>query len=165
MWIFTPIGFFSVVTAHKNQPDHVMVRARAPEDLLALIDTLDRYCDSQHDRDDLDIIHTMKADYPCRIIVRRELFANWLHDAIMGLDYDNFKDTVAGTNAEGSRRAHGPYLEVWTVLARSIDCRRPGARQSPRRSAPTQPPGVRLDPRSADQELSDRVARRARAGR
>lgn len=138
MWIFTPIGFYSVVAARKDQPDHLMVRARTAEDLALLVEQLTHFVDDSAELAELDIIATPHADYPSRIIVRRVTFSAWISNAFMNLEYGNFKDEVAKRDPE---RAHGTYLEVWSVLRHGIDSRRvPIQKEKPLA-------GVKLDPR------------------
>ncbi len=110
MWIFTPVGFFSVVQADAK---NLMVRARIEEDLDRLINGLEE----RYERFGLEVIKTPRADYPFRVILPATLFARYMHDAIAGINYANFKDEVAKTDPTRSHRA---YLGVWSVLRKEL---------------------------------------------
>ena len=115
MWIFTEIGFFSVVE-HRHQPDCLLVRARARTDLEALIQWIPRWVG--HDRTcKIRIRSTPSADYPFRCIVKREAFGKALTAIATRIHYDNFKNRVAQT--QGKERAH-VYLVVWDHLRRML---------------------------------------------
>ena len=60
MWLFTSIGFFSVV-AHRDKKKTVMVRARCRQDLLAF---RKKYCKKLK-----PIVHELATDYEGRIKV------------------------------------------------------------------------------------------------
>ena len=104
MWIFTPRGFFSVV-AHRDDPELVLVRARAHEDLRKLIGVLGQ----------IEILETPDGDYRWRTIVTRQAWTGALVLLAAEIDYPNFKDEVA--HRQGYERA-GLYGEVWSVLRR-----------------------------------------------
>jgi hypothetical protein len=114
MWIMTPLGFFSIVQANR---DELMVRARASEDLVRLIAELRDFDDELRP----ELRETLHADYPFRIIVPREPFAAWFASVLLTIDYTNFKDEVAKTDP---LRAHRTYLEIWSVLRNDLDPRR-----------------------------------------
>lgn len=102
MWLFTPIGFFSVV-AHRDN-DALIVRARVLSDLEALRDGF---------MPDLEILETPERDYRWRALVARD---EWEHTAARlaaSIDYPNFKSEVA--RRQGSARAHR-YGEIWSVM-------------------------------------------------
>ena len=66
MWLFTPIGFFSIVQKKHDQPDQVTIRSRVRKDLEDLVSYLP----------------TASAIRATATLVR-------------DIDYDNFKDEVA----------------------------------------------------------------------
>ena len=103
MWLFTSIGFFSVV-AHPDAQDAVIVRARARADLEALRD---------HVLGDLAILRTDQRDYRYRAVVARDEWAHAVQRLALEIDYPNFKAAVAVR--QGPRRAHR-YGEVWSVM-------------------------------------------------
>lgn len=85
MWLFTEIGFFSVV-AHRARADTLLVRARARADLEAL---RDRHLP------DLELFENLGSDYRWRAFILR---ADWEHIATAlaaGIDYPNFKGAPA----------------------------------------------------------------------
>jgi hypothetical protein len=103
MWLFTTIGFYSVV-AHEDDPRTMLIRARVREDL----DNLRR-----HHLPDLEIVEGAGTDYRYRAFVSRD---EWEHAAAglaAAVDYPNFKNAVAET--QGTRRAHA-YADVWSVM-------------------------------------------------
>jgi hypothetical protein len=103
MWIFTTIGFFSVV-AHPGGADALMVRARVREDLVALRRGL---------LPDIEIERTPDRDYRYRTVVSREDWAHAAERLAAGIDYANFKDAVA--ERQGHDRAQR-YGRVWSVM-------------------------------------------------
>lgn len=105
MWLFTTLGFFSVV-AHRDDARTVLIRARVREDLEEL---------RVRHLPDLEIVEDAGSDYRYRAFVSRD---EWEH-AAQGLaacvDYANFKDAVA--ERQGRDRADR-YLEIWRVMHR-----------------------------------------------
>lgn len=105
MWLFTDIGFFSVV-AHRDRRDTLLVRARARKDLQAL---RDRHLP------DLELHENAGSDYRWRAYVFR---SDWEHIAAAlaaSIDYPNFKDAVA--ERQGPDRIE-LYHDVWAVMHR-----------------------------------------------
>lgn len=103
MWIFTDIGFFSVV-AHRDTSGALLVRARSRRDLEAL---------QERHLPDMEIIENAGTDYRFRAIVARD---EWEHAAAAmtaGIDYPNFKSAVA--ERQGHDRAR-VYHKVWSVM-------------------------------------------------
>lgn len=103
MWLFTTLGFFSVV-ADTGDADRVLIRARAREDLEALRDA---------HLPGIEIVEGAGTDYPYRAFVPRERWvaaASALADAI---DYGNFKAAVA--SRQGYDRADR-YHAVWEEM-------------------------------------------------
>ena len=84
MWIFNKDGFFSAVE-HRDNPDQLMVRARCREDIEQLANKLDA-----------EVVHTPNADYAYRVTLQKSVFADYMRDAVMDLNYPNFKDACAG---------------------------------------------------------------------
>lgn len=121
MWIMSKLGFFSVV---KCSPTNVMVRARAWADIAAMREALLKFVYAS----ELKILDTPHADYPFRIIVRKDLFADCLAAEVAAIDYTNFKGEIAKTDPARSHRVYG---EVWSVLRAGLD-----PRHDPRRMLP-----------------------------
>src|SRR4051812_36506166 len=102
MWLLTPRGFYSVV-ADREQPDWLLVRARARDDLESLAELVSG----------LAIEYTPERDYAWRTRMTRR---NWEQlAALLGseIDYPNFKNAVAA--AQGPERA-AIYGRVWSTL-------------------------------------------------
>ena len=102
MWVTTTRGFFSVV-AHRDQPEMVLVRARAREDLESLAEVTGP----------LEIETTPERDYGYRAVVPRERWSAGLVLLAAEIDYDNFKNAVA--ERQGYDRAD-VYHRVWFAL-------------------------------------------------
>jgi hypothetical protein len=102
VWVITTRGFFSVVS-HADQPESVLVRARAHEDLAALNELIGP----------LEIAATPERDYGFRAVVRRERWSAALVLLAAQIDYPNFKDAVA--TRQGHERAD-VYHRVWFDL-------------------------------------------------
>ena len=105
MWIFTPNGFFSIVSAEEFG-EEIMVRARCASDL----DRLRADCFPELGPN----VEKPGRDYPVRAFTNRVDLAICLGRMAKTLDYSNFKDTVATRHS--SERAH-TYAKVWA------DCR------------------------------------------
>lgn len=105
-WLFTKVGFFSVV---KKGPEAkqglVCVRSRFKDDLDNLRNTYVPTLGPTEERP-----HT---DYPYRAFVPQEEFAEGMKALYADIDYSNFKDEVADT--QGYERAH-LYGEVWGTM-------------------------------------------------
>lgn len=111
MWLFTSIGFFSVV--RKTGEQHLTVRARCSADLDRL---------RQRFMPELSSTSTKGGhDYPFRATISQPDFPKGM--ALLGasIDYDNFKDEVA--ERMGEERAH-LYHHVWSTL-RAIENEKP----------------------------------------
>ncbi len=107
MWLFTKVGFFSVVTAdrRKGEPLQLMVRARIADDLHALR--------SSYAPDLGPTLHNAGTDYPYRAIITREGWAAAMTKLALDLDYRNFKDEVE--ERQGMAR-HDLYAKVWGIM-------------------------------------------------
>jgi len=81
MWAFLSGGFVSIV-AHRDQPDHLMVRARQAAHLRRL------WPDAQ-------VWLTPEADYPARAVLLREEVADVLAEEALSMQYPNFKASIA----------------------------------------------------------------------
>ena len=103
MWLFTTIGFFSVV--RKDGEQHLTVRARSSADLDRL---------RQQFMTELSAtISKAGTDYPFRATISQQAFAKGMASIGESIDYHNFKDEVAAKM--GKKRA-GTYSKVWSVL-------------------------------------------------
>lgn len=122
MWIFTPFGFFSIVSMRGNAT-HLLVRGRVRTDLSKLHEQLTDLDASGKLTSQIEA--NAGADYPYRFTVHRTLFANTLaHWIEKGLKYENFKNEVARFDPERV----GIYHDVWAMLAREFADERPKPR-------------------------------------
>ena len=103
MWLFTTIGFFSVV--QKRGDLGLTVRARVASDLDRLRE--------QYLPELSGTIRKAGTDYPFRATVSHEAFALGLAKIGSDIRYDNFKSAVA--KQMGHKRAQ-IYGQVWSVL-------------------------------------------------
>ena len=99
MWIFTTSGFISAVS---NSDGTIKVRARDRASLKSLASTFN-----------VEIEHTPVADYPYRVVVGHDQFAEWVDFQARAIDYNNFKSAVALTRGKGFASA---LSEVWSTM-------------------------------------------------
>lgn len=103
MWLFTPIGFFSIV--QKAGTSDLTVRTRVAADLDRLrTEYLPQLSAT---------VENAGTDYPYRATVGHEAFAGCLAALARDIDYANFKNEVA--RRMGHERA-AVYGEVWNAL-------------------------------------------------
>lgn len=122
MWIFTTSGFISAV---RNPNDRtIIVRARDKTSLKSLASTFD-----------LVIEHTPVADYPYRVVVGHDQFAEWVDFQARAIDYNNFKSAVALTRGKGFASA---LSEVWSTMHRIEDSLARSTRPETARKGPEQ---------------------------
>ena len=103
MWLFTTIGFFSVVQKRGNS--FLTVRARVASDLDRL---REKYMPELS-----ETIKGQGSDYPCRATISHEDFAKGMVKIVKAIQYDNFKTEVE--TKMGSKR-EAIYHEVWSSL-------------------------------------------------
>jgi hypothetical protein len=97
MWIFTQDGYVSAV--QKQRSDTTLeVRARDRQSLQILVDQ------------GYPVVTRAHSDYPFRVIVPREVFADFVRAAAMAIDYSNFKDRITKTRGHVW---HDALLKVW----------------------------------------------------
>lgn len=104
MWLCTTFGFYSAVQ-HRDDPSLLMVRARASDDIVAIVLRLPASLGT------IRIWSTPLADYPYRIVIKRKVFASFVRRTVIDeLAYDNFKSAVPDAKHEAA------YHRVWDVL-------------------------------------------------
>jgi hypothetical protein len=81
MWIFTTSGFVSAVQDRADRT--IVVRAR---DRLSLSDISEQF--------NARIVTTPHADYPYRLALTSQQFADWVKKQAVNIDYPNFKSAV-----------------------------------------------------------------------
>ena len=98
MWICLNNGFLSIV-AHRDKPDHLLVRARRAGDIERLFPMA-------------KVQTTPDADYRYRTVLPRQgvarVVAEYLTDY---LDYPNFKASVE------DHQLHSAYIRTWQTMA------------------------------------------------
>jgi hypothetical protein len=104
VWLFTTVGFFSIV-AEKDSPRRLVVRARIEEDLDAL---RGRYLPELS-----ETVKLAARDYRYRGWCSHAAFARAAGRIARDITYSNFKSEVA--------RKQGParealYAEIWSLM-------------------------------------------------
>src|SRR4051794_32691364 len=102
MWLFTTLGFYSVV-AHRGGRDRLLVRARTEADIEAPWSQIPS----------LKPFEDPAADYRWRAIVSRSEWSDAVQGLVGELDHPNFKGAVA---ARQSLERAALYEEVWWKL-------------------------------------------------
>lgn len=108
VWIFTKVGFFSVVESSEPSPngeDLLSVRARIEGDL-------DRLRNAYAPKLGPTVILPGR-DYPYRAYVTKEGLSEAMVRMTLDIDYGNFKNMV--TQVFGHAR-HSLYAKVWSVM-------------------------------------------------
>lgn len=100
MWIFLNDAFYSIVDYTNGQGPNLVVRARFKGDINRTFP-------------DVEEIHLPGRDYAWRAEIPRDLVAKAMHDAVMDINYKNFKDSV-----EEDYR-HDAYADVWHCMYRA----------------------------------------------
>ena len=101
MWLFTETGFLSAV-AHFEDPEVLVVRAREETSLRRLSVAAETA-----------IVATPANDYPFRIHVGRDVFAEWLLEQVSSLNYTNYKSHMVQTRGhEFTEALHA----VWAAM-------------------------------------------------
>ena len=103
MWIFTTVGFFSIVQKRGNS--FLTVRARVASDLVGL---REKYMPELS-----ETVMNQGTDYPCRATISHHDFSKGMEKIVKDIHYGNFKSEVEVKM--GSKR-ESIYLEVWSTL-------------------------------------------------
>ena len=106
MWIFTKDGFVSAVRK-KEYPDFITVRARDRQSLTGLAELAEA-----------EIAKSPDGDYPYRVFVKPEVFANWVTEEALDIDYHNFKTKVSQVRGWDFVAA---LHDVWTAMLQVED--------------------------------------------
>ena len=96
MWIFSRDGYFSIV-AHRTKPGLLLVRARHPNHIGALLPNA-------------ELTYLPSADYPFRTVARRSDVHEAMTTYLLNLDYDNFKASI------DNDEYHDVCLNVWHAM-------------------------------------------------
>lgn len=103
MWLYTTIGFFSVV-AHREDGQTLLIRARTREDLDEL---------RRRHLPDLEIQDSADGDYPHCALLERSEWEYALARLAADVDYLSFEDAIRGS--QGEDRAN-LYQRVWDAV-------------------------------------------------
>jgi hypothetical protein len=98
MWVFTNTGFVSAVQKGKK----IQVRSRDEKSLFPLIEFAG-----------VELIRTPHGDYPYRVEISNEDFANWLSKMASNISYENFKYEVSNTRGYEFSDA---LSKVWSIM-------------------------------------------------
>ena len=96
MWLALSDGWLSIV-AHRDKPDHLLVRARKASHIEEYFPNESMYEDSE-------------ADYPFRADVTRIKVGEMLLEYMANMQYDNFKNSV------DDRQLHFAFNTVHTDM-------------------------------------------------
>ena len=107
MWLYTKLGFFSIVHKPPCKKDELLVRTRCREDLEALSKKLSQASDFKG-----TIVESTDSDYAYRIVIPRSILAPLIASQIMNLDYANFKATIPYNDEP----RHEAYFKCWEVM-------------------------------------------------
>lgn len=105
MWLFTTVGFFSVVRDNKADGQGLLVRARVREDLEQL---REKYLPELG-----KTTHDSTRDYPYRAKCSHDAFAQAAARIALEIDYSNFKGEVARKQGWDREKL---YSQVWSVM-------------------------------------------------
>lgn len=112
MWVCLNSSFLSIV--HKEcKPDELLVRARRKGDIESVFPGV-------------KVTNSTHTDYAFRAVVPRQAVAEVMMYEVLGIDYDNFKNSVK------DRPLHDAYAAFWNIHAR-LQPTRPYATIAPRR--------------------------------
>lgn len=102
MWLFTKIGFYSVVENMHNSRE-MLIRSRFREDLEALLTFAGL---------DMEIDDRSGTDYGFRVFLPREKWEEIAMRLVREIDYCNFKDAAH----TGDPIKDGALFDVWRVM-------------------------------------------------
>lgn len=98
MWIFLPNSMLSIVEKPSDRGAGTLtVRARIASDIEAVFP-------------DAVVKQNGGTDYRFRAVLPRELVAKAMHDAVMNLNWSNFKSAVKDL------KRHDAYMHVWQAM-------------------------------------------------
>jgi len=114
MWIFTRYGFFSFVCPIQYdgsiELEKVAIRARSEDHLRRL---QGRFPDLAADK----IISTPGGDYPYRIILSKDRWAQIIGELALEVDWTNFRNEVAAHQGPDGQYYLEAIHDVWDRMA------------------------------------------------
>lgn len=96
MWLFTNIGFISIVESEKEK-NVMIIRARNPKHLKELFPNK-------------EIIVIPNRDYCCRVFISRDELVIFMGSVAKSIIYGNFKDSIIDDDY------HNACFGVWSVM-------------------------------------------------
>lgn len=105
MWLFTDNGFVSAV--RKDGSDNIAVRARDLQSLEELSELAGK-----------EVIENEGTDYRYRVIVPENVWADYVSNKALDIDYSNFKSRVYDSRGKKFAKLLG---EVWAVMLGADD--------------------------------------------
>ncbi len=112
MWIFSTIGFFSIVS-HRTDPGVYVVRGRVKKDLETLRANVSAGKSPNHAPKVTRVVASPKADYPFRFETDALGFADVMTILRREVDYPNFKSAV---RVRQDMKREVLYHQVWALL-------------------------------------------------
>jgi len=110
MWIFGRQGMVSIVQ-DREDPNYVWVRARERAALVEFLKIEDGPLDIGY------VTHTPPpADYEFRVKGEKAIVADLMVDAVWGIDYDNFKDSIP----KDRPRYHYALMSIWLTVRSAL---------------------------------------------
>ena len=100
MWVFTTSGFVSAVRSPNDRT--IIVRSRDKDSLVPI-----------SKQANIDIRKTPLADYPYRLEIGHDQFAEWVASQARQIDYNNFKSEVALHRESVFSKA---LSNVWSIM-------------------------------------------------
>lgn len=110
MWIYSTLGFFSIVK-HRHELGSYLVRARCRDDLASLLEAAGLPASFQY---------TPSADYPFRVTVPGNAFSRIMLALLKTVDYPNFKDASADVHPRRANMHH----HIHAITADAMDVHR-----------------------------------------
>jgi hypothetical protein len=107
MWLYTKLGFFSIVHKAPCKKDELLVRTRCRQDIEALSKKL-----SQISNFNGTIVESKDSDYAYRMMVPRSILAPFMAGLMEALDYKNFKGTIPYND----QLRHEAYSKCWEAM-------------------------------------------------
>lgn len=104
MWLYTPIGFFSI-TAAPNHPGALQIRGRVFDDL----ENLRRRVPGG---ENYPILSNAGTDYEYRFLAPKFVIAPLIAELVSSIDYSNFKAQIT------DHTRHSIYMTIWSVTGR-----------------------------------------------
>ncbi|MFM0088948.1 hypothetical protein PQR46_18735 [Paraburkholderia sediminicola] len=97
MWICLSNAFLSIVNSDRD-PTVLMVRARRKGDIEAVFGP------------SVEVTTIPQRDYQFRAFIRRDIVGQVIAQALMEIDYGNFKGSTK------DRHLHDAYMEIWKIM-------------------------------------------------